>query len=80
MLVWLTQLGLSVALPIGGLTALGVWLRNGLGWGTWVLIVCVELGLMLAGVGLRDSLRAMARMDKRNETKERPPVSFNQHE
>ena len=33
LLTWLTQLGLSVAVPLGGFVWLGVWLRDSLGWG-----------------------------------------------
>ena len=36
LLVWLTQLGLSVALPPAGFIFLAVWLRDSCGWGGWV--------------------------------------------
>lgn len=79
MLVWVTQLGLSVAVPLGGLIWLSVWLRNNCGWGDWVVIVGVLLGIVLAINGLRTSLKAMNRMAK-DEKKDPPAVSFNDHD
>lgn len=77
LLVWLTQLGLSVALPPLGFILLAVWLRDQKGWGSWVLWVGIALGLIMAIDGLRTSLKAMDRMHKRENE---PPVSFNNHE
>ena len=48
LLVWLTQLGLSVALPLAGFVLLAVWLHNSLQWGVWVIFVGVILGLISA--------------------------------
>ncbi len=79
MLVWITQLGLSVAAPLGGCIWLSVWLRQRFDWGPWVVIVGVILGLVSAAEGLRSSIRAMERMT-RDKKKEPPPVSFNDHE
>ena len=78
LLVWLTQLGLSIALPLGGFVWLALWLRQRFGWGIWVVIAGVVLGLVCAIDGLRTSLKAMERMAK--EDKEPPPVSFNEHD
>ena len=39
MLVWLTQLGLSVAGPLAGFILLAVWLRQRFELGGWVLVV-----------------------------------------
>ena len=78
MLVWMTQLGISVALPPLGFILLAVWLRNNQGWGSWVIWAGIVLGVVCAIDGLRTSLKAMERMsrDKKCET---PPVSFNDH-
>ena len=78
MLVWLTQLGLSVALPLGGFVILGVWLKNQFSLGAWVVIVCALIGLICAIDGLRTSLKAMERLAK-DKKEENPPVSFNDH-
>ena len=80
MLVWLTQLGLSVAMPLGGFTLLGLWLRQRFELGVWVILVGCAVGLIAAIDGLRYSLRLMAQMNKNKDDKTPPPVSFNDHE
>lgn len=80
LLVWLTQLGLSVALPPAGFILLAVWLRDRFGWGSWVLWVGIGLGLVFAADGLRTSLKTMERMSKDTTKKDPPPVSFNDHD
>lgn len=79
MLVWMTQLGLSVALPPLGFILLAVWLRNSWGWGDWVIWAGIVLGIVCAIDGLRISLKAMDRLigDKKEQV---PPVSFNDHD
>ena len=81
LIVWLTQLGLSVALPPAGFILLAVWLQNRYSWGGWVLWVGILLGCVCAVNGLRHSLKTMAMLakDKPGERKE-PPVSFNDHD
>lgn len=79
LLVWLSQLGLSVSVPLGGFILLGVWLHNHFGWGDWIIVVCTVIGGICAIDGLRTSLKAMDRIAK-DETKEKPPVSFNDHD
>lgn len=79
MLVWLTQLGLSVAMPLGGFVMLGLWLRQRFALGIWVVLVCCALGVFCAIDGLRYSLKAMERMNS-SKKEEKPPVSFNDHE
>lgn len=77
LLVWMTQLALSVAVPPAGFILLGVWLHNRFQWGSWVIIVATVLGVLCAIEGLRSSLKAMERIAK---SKEKPPVSFNDHD
>ena len=79
LLTWLTQLGLSTALPPLGFVLLAVWLRDRWGWGSWVLWVGIVLGLVFAINGLRTSLKAMQIMAKDNKEAP-PPVSFNDHQ
>lgn len=79
MLIWLTQLGLSVAVPLGGFVLLAVWLRQRFDLGFWVVIAGVVLGIICAIDGLRSSLKAMERMSK-DKKDDIPPVSFNDHE
>ncbi len=77
LLVWMTQLALSVCVPLAGFILLGVWLHNRFGWGAWVIVTGAVLGLICAVEGLRSSLKAMARLAKNEE---KPPVSFNDHD
>lgn len=78
LLLWLPQLGLSVALPLALFGILGSWLHSNLGWGNWTIWVGFGFGLYCGAIGFRDSLKAMERMsgEKKNTP---PPVSFNEH-
>ena len=79
LLIWLTQLGISVAAPLGGFICLGIWLYRRFDLGIWVVLTGVFLGIICAVDGLRVSLKAMERMS-RDKNEEPPPVSFNDHE
>ena len=79
LLVWLTQLAISVAAPLGAFTWLGIWLRQRFDMGVWVTLAGIFVGIVCAIDGLRSSLKAMERMTK-DKTEEPPPVSFNDHE
>ena len=79
LLVWITQLGLSVAIPLGGFVLVALWLQRKFQLGPWVMILGVILGIMGAIDGLRTSLKAMETMAK-DRKEEKPPVSFNDHD
>ena len=79
LLIWMTQLGISVAVPPVVFVLLGVWLRDRFGLGNWVMIVVVAVGLICAVNGLRSSLKVMERMTE-DKKQEKPPVSFNDHD
>lgn len=76
MLVWLTQLGLSVAIPLAGFTGLGIWLRDRFALGSWVVVLGLVIGFICAVDGFRSSLRIMERMDsqrgRRPDKRKRP--------
>ena len=78
--VWITQLGISVALPPVVSIWVAVWLRETKGCGSWALWVGILLGVVCAVDGLRVSLKALSRLSKSKEEKEPPPVSFNDHQ
>ena len=80
LLIWVTQLGISVAAPLGGFIWLGVWLRQRLELGVWVVLAGIFLGLVCAIDGMRVSLQAMECMSRDKKEQEPPPVSFNDHE
>ncbi len=80
LLVWLTQLGLSVAVPPAVCIFAAIWLRDRCGWGAWIVWVGIILGFIGAVDGLRVSLKAMARLSKDKKPDEPPPISFNDHD
>jgi len=81
LLVWMTQLGISTAVPLALCTLGAVWLRNQFDLGPWILVLGIGLGFYLAIDGFRTSLKAMDRMGKPGkQDQETPPVSFNDHQ
>lgn len=78
LLVWLTQLGISVAIPPFCFIALAVWLRNQWGWGQWVIWIGIALGFIGAVQGFINSIRAMKRLSA--DKKDEHAVGFNEHE
>lgn len=81
LIVLLTQLGFSVAVPPAAIILLAVWLRTRFDLGVWVVLVGVGLGIVCAIDGLRTSLKAMDRIaNRKTPDQEPPPVSFNDHD
>lgn len=80
LLVWLTQLGFSTALPLGGFILLAVWLNRSCGWGNWVIWVGIALGLICAINSFVSSLKALSRLTKHRKDADPPAVSFNDHD
>ena len=78
LLVWLTQLGLGVAMPLAGFVLIGVWLHTGAGWGMWTVFVGIALGLYCAFQGLMTSLKTMKRLSDTKDKQEN--VAFNDHD
>lgn len=79
LIVWLSQLGISVAVPPAAFIWLGIWLRDRFQLGSWIVILAVIVGISCAVEGLRTSLKAMDRMAKEKK-EDTPPVSFNDHD
>ncbi len=79
LIVWLTQLGLSVAVPLAGFILLALWLRSTFSLGGWVLWAGIVVGLIAAIDGLRQSLKILDRLSGKKEDSP-PPVSFNDHD
>ena len=81
LILWLTQLGYSVAFPLAGFTLLAVWLQRRFDLGSWVILAGIAIGLYCAVDGFRNSLKIMERLgqdQKKDDTP--PPVSFNDHQ
>lgn len=81
LIIWLTQLGYSVAFPLAGFTLLAVWLRNRFDLGSWVIFVGIGLGFLCAVDGFRNSLKIMDKLGHDRKKDDAPPsVSFNDHQ
>lgn len=79
LLVWLTQLGLSVAAPLAGFIMLALWLQNRFDLGNWIIWAGLVFGISGAVNGLRFSLKSMEQMSRNKRQQDPPPVSFNDH-
>lgn len=80
LIVWITQLGFSVAFPLAGFILLAVWLQTSFQLGGWVIAAGIIIGVISAFDGLRSSLKAMKSMTEEKKDKQPPPVSFNDHD
>ena len=74
LLMWFSQLGISVAVPLGGAIWLSVWLYQRFQLGVWVIVIGAIIGIYGAIDGLRTSLKTMNRLadqsDNNNQRKE----------
>ena len=77
-LVWMTQLGLSIAAPLVLCILGAVWLRDRFGWGGWVVALGILIGLGAAVSSLWSSFKSIQRQAG-EEDKGDPGVSFNDH-
>lgn len=80
LLVWLTQLGFSVAGPLVCYILLALWLQRCFSLGNWILLLGIGLGILSAVDGLRSSLKALERLTKDRRKDTPPAVSFNDHD
>ena len=78
-LVWLTQFGLSVALPPVLFLLGAVWLKNEFALGGWVVLVGLLLGLAGSVGSLHSNLKSIDREEKEDTPRTPPPISFNNH-
>lgn len=78
-LVWITQLGFSIVIPLVLFTQGAVWLRDRYDLGVWIVLLGLGLGLYSAF----SAARAFARiyLPKKDPKKEdEPPISFHEHD
>lgn len=74
-LVWLTQLGLSMLLPLVLFMAGCSWAVAHWGWPTWVYIPAILIGIATGASTLFRFGRMMANQESKNKR-----VGFNKHE
>jgi len=80
LMAWLTQLGMSVAIPIVAFVFLAIYLQNKFKLGKWIIIAGVVIGFLCAIRGFIYSLQTLDRVANRKKDKDVSPVSFNDHE
>ena len=84
LLTWLTQLGLSVALPLAGLVWLSVWLQGKYNLGKWMVIVGIVLGLYVAAYNgwhcLKDLNKLQKNWNSKDKEKQSNAVFYNDHD
>ncbi len=76
-IVWLTQLGLSVAAPLLVSVLGSVWLRGHFGLGNWIVALGAVLGVGASFASLWHNLKAMERQAKEDDPD--PGANFNGH-
>lgn len=76
-LAWMTQLGLSIAMPLVLCIVGSCWLQDRFDLGKWVVAVGVFLGIGGAASSLWSIFKQMQREGDREDRK--PPISFNDH-
>lgn len=80
LIIWITQLGLSTVGPLAVCVLLAVWAQQQWSLGSWIIIVGVIAGVIMAIDGFRTSLKLMSRLSRRRNDSEPPAVSFNDHD
>ncbi len=79
LLSWLTQLGLSTAIPLAGFVLLALWLRSRFSLGAWVLYAGIGMGLFCACSGFYRSLKLLNELAK-DKGQKKPPASYSEHD
>ena len=80
LLVWLTQLGISVAFPMCLFVGIALWLQSRFSLGSWIVVVGVVLGLGIAIHEFYQTMKLLDRIGNKKKKDEAPPVFFNDHE
>ena len=79
-LTLLGQFGFTFITPPVTMGILGWWLQSRFGLGTWVMLVCLLIGLMTSFAGavrfFRRVLLQVERKDREDEPKEKPVVFY----
>ena len=79
-LTLLGQFGFTFITPPVTMGILGWWLQSRFGLGTWVMLVCLLIGLMTSFAGavrfFRRVLLQVERMEQEDDAKEKPVVFY----
>ena len=77
-IVMLTQIAVSIAVPLLVFIYLSRWLMHRFSLGTWVMAVGILIGVGSAVSGITRCIKQM--LQDADRGKNPPPVSFNDHE
>ncbi len=75
-----TQLGFTLVTPPVVLLLLGWWLQSRLGLGTWVMVLCLAIGLVTAGTSAVQFFRNITKQSEKSEKKQNNTVNFHRHD
>ena len=78
-LLWLTQLGGSLVTPPLLCLFLGHLAQSKWGWGTWVMVAAILIGLAASACSAASFLRYCKKCSEK-ERKGDKPIAFNNHE
>lgn len=78
-LLWLTQLGVSLVTPPLLCLFLGHLAQSKWGWGTWVMVAALLIGLAASVCSAASFLRYCKKCSEK-EGKGDKPIAFNNHE
>ncbi len=79
-LVWVTQLGLSLIMPLLILIGISYWLTTQMGVGSWVYLPAFLAGLGAGGSSFWSFWKMTQRRNAQKEKKNPKTISFNQHD
>ena len=80
LLVWLTQLGVSVAVPLGVFVGTSLWLKNKFALGSWIVVVGVVLGTAVAIYEFYRMMKLLDTVGNKKKREETGAVFFNDHD
>lgn len=75
------QLGFYLVTPPVCLALLASWLQGRFGWGAWVMVTAIVVGLLSSGMGAYNFYRRLTASEaKRKKPPEETPIVFYRHE
>lgn len=75
------QLGFYLVTPPVLLAILAHWLQSRFGWGTWIMVVAIVVGLLSSASGAYNFYRKLTASEaKKKKPPEETPVVFYRHE
>ena len=80
LLLWVTQLGLSLLFPLCFFLILAVRLHQRYELGTWIVLLLGLVGFLTSVSTARSCIRSLRKAAEKASDQQDPPASFNDHE